>query len=73
MYQGGFAAQEESAKRKEEYLLGRAVDKLPDQGKPEPKARVRTSTRSFACHTFSHADNILACTGPKGTGVVHVP
>jgi hypothetical protein len=40
MYQGGFAAQEESAKRKEEYLLGRAVDELPDQGKPEPEARV---------------------------------
>lgn len=40
MYQGGFAAQEDADKRKEEYLLGKAVERLPDQGKEEPQARV---------------------------------
>lgn len=40
MYQGGFAAQEDADKRKEEYLLGKQVDKLPDNQKEE-KSRVR--------------------------------
>ena len=42
MYQGGFAAQEDAAKKKEEYLMGKAVDKLPDHGPSEPAARVST-------------------------------
>lgn len=42
MYQGGFAAQEDAAKKKEEYLLGKAVDKLPDHGPAEAVSRVST-------------------------------
>ena len=41
MYQGGFAAQEDADKRKEEYLLGKTVEKLPDQtGQEEAPSRV---------------------------------
>lgn len=42
MYQGGLAAQEDADKRKEEYLMGKAVDKLPDHGPAEAASRVST-------------------------------
>jgi hypothetical protein len=40
MYQGGFAAREDAEKRKEEYLMGKTVDKLPEDIKTEEAARV---------------------------------
>jgi hypothetical protein len=42
MYQGGLAAREDAEKKKEEYLMGRSVDKLPDHGPSEAPARVST-------------------------------
>lgn len=46
MYQGGFAAREDAEKKKEEYLMGKSVDKLPEHGPAEAAARVSTPTRS---------------------------
>lgn len=54
MYQGGFAAQEDAEKRQEEYLLGKTVDKLPEQaGQEEAAARVHVLLSLRSCRRKS--------------------
>jgi hypothetical protein len=63
MYQGGFAAREDAEKKKEEYLLGKAVDKLPEHGPSEAAARVSTLTSVVLVHSTRSVQNMnqFAC------------